>query len=72
MAIIEKKKVSKPEIDLSGPAGNTYALLGAAERYAKLLGKDAKAINERMISGDYENLIKVFDEEFGDYVDLIY
>ncbi len=32
--------------------------------------KDWPSILERMKSSDYENLIKVFDEEFGDYVDL--
>lgn len=71
MAIKTKSNICKAEIDLSGPAGNAYALLSTANRYAKELGKDAEAIKTRMTSGDYENLIKVFDEEFGEYVDLV-
>ena len=58
-------------IDLTGPAGNAYALIGTAIRYAKQLGKDPDDIAERMKSGDYENLVKVFDEEFGGIVTLL-
>jgi hypothetical protein len=35
------------------------------------LQKDPKPILKEMMSGDYENLLKVFDREFGDFVDLI-
>lgn len=61
----------KPEIDLSGPEGNAFVLMGYAKTYAKRWGKDPTPILERMKSGDYENLISVFDEEFGDFVDLV-
>lgn len=71
MAIVEREMIRRPEIDLAGPAGNAFALMGAAQRFAKELGIDAAPILERMKSGDYENLIAVFDETFGDYVDLI-
>lgn len=57
-------------IDLTGPKGNAFYLLAAAEGLAKQLDKDDKDITERMTSGDYENLLKVFDEEFGDIVTL--
>jgi len=60
----------KIRIDLTGPDGNAYTLLGYAKTYAKRLGKDFKDIRNRMISGDYENLVEVFDKEFGDIVDL--
>ena len=60
----------RPEIDLTGPDGNAFVLLGIAQRYAKQLGKDAEAIRNEMTSGDYENLVNVFEREFGDYVDL--
>jgi hypothetical protein len=41
-----------------------------ASRFAKQLGKDDKAIREEMMSGDYENLLEVFDREFGTFVVL--
>ena len=61
------------EIDLTGPEGNAFVLLGYAKRYAKQLGKngvEAEAIVHEMMQGDYENLLDVFDREFGDYVTL--
>lgn len=70
MTIKEKPKHRKQVIDLSGPEGNAYYLLGLAKKYANQLGKDDEAIINEMKSGDYENLITVFDREFGDYIDL--
>lgn len=57
-------------IDLTGPEGNAFALLGTARNLAKQLGKDPKSITEEMMSGDYENLLNVFDREFGDFIIL--
>ena len=60
-------------IDLAGPEGNAFALLGLASKYAKQLGfdqEDHERIQAEMMSGDYENLLQVFDENFGDYVIL--
>jgi hypothetical protein len=57
-------------IDLSGPEGNAYVLLGLAKKLGKQLEKDHVEIIARMTSGDYENLIKVFEAEFGDIVTL--
>lgn len=65
---LSKKKEKKLEIDLSGTQGNAYALLGCAKTLAKALNKDFDDIQKRMTSGDYENLLKVFEEEFGDWV----
>ena len=67
-----KQTNSKPEIDISGPEGNAFFLLGTAAKLAKQLNKDPEDIMKRMKESDYENLILVFDEEFGDYVDLVY
>jgi len=71
MAIIKKSKIKKREIDLNGPQGNAFVLLGYASEWGKQLGKDVTAIKKEMKSGDYENLIKVFDREFGSVCDLI-
>jgi hypothetical protein len=67
-----KKKVSKStiEIDLTGPNGNAFYLIGTARKLAKQLGLDSEAIQTEMMSGDYENLLKVFDKHFGHFVTL--
>ena len=60
-------------IELTGPEGNAFVLLGYAKQYAKQLGMSgakAERIVYEMQSGDYENLLNVFDREFGDYVTL--
>ena len=57
-------------IDLTGPDGNAFVLLGKAKQLARQLGLDDNAITNEMMSGDYENLIEVFDREFGDFVIL--
>ena len=58
------------EIDLTGPDGNAFTLMSYANRLAKQLGIDPKPILEEMQSGDYENLVEVFDREFGNFVTL--
>jgi hypothetical protein len=57
-------------IDLTGPDGNAFVLLGYARNYAKQLGLDADMICNEMRESDYENLIAVFDKYFGDFVIL--
>ncbi len=72
MTIKKKEPRSKKiEIDITGPDGNAYALMSYAARYAKQLNLDGNAILNEMRSGDYENLLLVFDREFGEYVDLL-
>ena len=69
MAILNKIP-RRQVIDLTGPQGNAFFLLGTAAALAKKLGLDSNKIQAEMTLGDYENLIKVFDEYFGEYVDL--
>ena len=57
-------------IDLTGPDGNAFALMGLANKLAKQLGLDSEIIINDMTSSDYENLLEVFDSNFGDYVIL--
>ena len=57
-------------IDLTGPEGNAFALMARATSIAKQLGFDGDSIVEEMTTGDYENLVSVFDKYFGDYVIL--
>lgn len=58
-------------IDLSGPDGNAFFLLGQANNLAKQLGLDAKSITNEMRSNDYDNLLDVFEREFGTVVTFI-
>lgn len=68
--IRDKVNTGPVVIDLTGPDGNAFALMGYAQRFARQLGLDAKQIVTEMRSGDYENLVNVFDSYFGDYVIL--
>jgi hypothetical protein len=61
---------STPVIDLTGPQGNAFYLMAQADRFARDLGLDGDAIVAEMRSGNYENLVQVFDRYFGDYVIL--
>jgi len=70
MAIVEKPRTNGIEIDLTGPQGNAFYLLGTAKKLANQLGLDSKQILSQMQSGDYENLLQVFDNNFGSIVTL--
>ena len=68
-----REKRQRPKqiiIDLTGPDGNAFALMGYARQFAKQLGLDSNKIINEMTSGDYENLLQVFDENFGSFVIL--
>lgn len=71
--IREKTFKSDIIIDLTGPQGNAYYLMGYAKRVAEQLGYDQEEISELiedMKSSDYEHLIQVFDNHFGAFVIL--
>ena len=70
MVIKEKVKSSTIEVDLTGPQGNAFYLIGLAQNLSKQLGFNSKEIVDEMKSGDYENLIRVFDSNFGSIVTL--
>ena len=57
-------------IDISGPDGNAFALMGYARIFALQMGLDSKAIINDMMAGDYEHLLKVFENHFGTVVRL--
>jgi hypothetical protein len=69
--IRDKKQQSEIVIDLTGPQGNAFFLLGYARKLAKQLDfEDVDGLIDDMQSSDYEHLIQVFDEHFGDFVIL--
>ncbi len=68
--MIKHKKQTGIEIDLTGPDGNAFVLIGKAGNLAKQLGLDKAKIQAEMMGGDYENLVSVFDKHFGEFVTL--
>lgn len=68
--MIRAKQQREFIIDLTGPEGNAFVLLGYAKNYAKQLGLDVDSVLAEMKSGDYENLIETFDSYFGAFVIL--
>ena len=70
MTIRKQQPKKELVIDLTGPDGNAYALMAYAERFARQLGFNSEKIIEDMKSSDYENLLQVFDSNFGSYVIL--
>ena len=57
-------------IDLTGPDGNAFVLMGYAANFCKQLGLDKDKVIAEMKESDYENLIQVFDKYFGSFVIL--
>lgn len=60
------------EIDLTGPDGNAWALMGYAKQLCKLINErrgseylNSKEILDDMMSGDYEHLLEVMEKHFG-------
>ena len=70
MAILPKsqKEESRIEIDLTGPDGNAFVLMGIAKNLAKQLKLDGEMINKEMMLGDYEDLLNTMERYFGDYI----
>ena len=68
--MIKDKKETGIKIDLTGPDGNAFVLIGKAGSLSKQLGLDGKAIQTEMMNGDYEHLVNTFDKHFGHLVTL--
>lgn len=68
-----KEKNDRLLIDLNGPGGNAFSLMGNATTLGRKLGMSKKEIDNiinEMMEGDYEHLLSVFDREFGNLVIL--
>ena len=68
MGIRVKTATEEIVIDLDGPNGNAFYLLGTAQQFSRDLGLDGDNIINEMKSGDYVNLITTFLKYFGDFV----
>ena len=60
-------------IDLQGPQGNAFALMAYAEDFLRQMGRrdEFRQMRTDMMSGSYENLIGIFEKNFGEYVTLV-
>ncbi len=67
----DRHRVQGRAIDLNGPQGNGFTLIGIAKQYAQQLDMDPNKIALEMTTGDYIDLVLTFDKHFGYYVDLI-
>ena len=60
-------------IDLQGPDGNAFFLMAQADSWLRQMKRrdEFNAMRTEMMSGDYENLVRIFEDNFGDYVELV-
>lgn len=61
----------KRKIDLTGPEGNAFVLLGYAEKLCNGHDIDWNVVKPEMLASDYTNLVNVFEKYFGEWVELI-
>lgn len=65
----KKNSDRKIEIDLNGPDGNAFVILGYARQLnAKVGRRNWEEFHAEMTSDDYEHLLEVFEKNFGAFV----
>ena len=59
-------------IDLHGSQGNAFALMAIAEDWLRQMDRrdEFRSMRTEMMSGDYNNLLRVFQTKFGDLVEF--
>jgi hypothetical protein len=70
----EEQEDKRPVIDLTGPDGNAFALMGNVKRWCRDLSfteENTSLILADMQSGDYDHLLEVVEENFGQYVIML-
>lgn len=71
--MIRQKSAGPLVVDLTGADGNAFVLLALAKRLARQFQYSTERTSEllnRMMTGNYENLVQVLDDEFGDILIL--
>lgn len=74
VAILQLTTPSQLVVDLRGPEGNAYMLIGLAERLGKTLGfspDEREDIQIRLKSKDYNHLVHVMEHYFGHCVNFV-
>lgn len=51
-------------LDIGGPKGNAWYIMGTVRHLAEVSGKDAEAIICKMKEGNYENLLRTYLRHF--------
>jgi len=72
---LERGGIQERTLDLRGPDGNAFVILGMAKNLAKQLARvnpeyNWEKIEKEMTSSDYNNLVHTFERYFGDYVTI--
>ena len=59
-------------IDLHGSQGNAFALMSIADDWLRQMKRrdEFNTMRTEMMSGDYNNLLRVFQTKFGDLVEF--
>ena len=75
--ILEKQESGMIDIDLTGPDGNVFYLMGVAKKLTRTLNDRRENeylvwsdIQADMMSSDYDHAVEVFEEHFGHIVIL--
>ena len=66
--MIKEKRKQSPSVDLTGPEGNAFVLIGYARQWSKQIGLNPDKVQKEMMKGDYENLVSVLEKYFGSVV----
>jgi hypothetical protein len=71
--MIKEKELVQSEIiiDLTGPDGNVFNLIGVGSKLCTQLGLDKNEFRKEMTSGNYEHAVETFDKYFGEFVTLL-
>ncbi len=73
---IHKGKMPRPDkiqLNLSAPEGNAFYMIALAKNLAKQLHMSDNEIDHivtEMMSRDNDYLVAIFEEKFGEYVDI--
>lgn len=74
MTIKKKEAQTRVTVDLTGPEGNAFVLLGYANSWGEQLGlseEERDEIHDDMTSSDYDHLVSVLDSHFGGFIDFL-
>jgi len=70
--IINPIENPRPVMDLRGPDGNAYVIIGRARQYAKLVDMTPEDITKEMTGlHGYTEVVRYFHKKFGDIIDII-
>jgi hypothetical protein len=67
---IRTRRNKKLTLNLDGPDGNAWVLLGTCMSVANQLGIDWTPIDKEARSKNYRHLVKTLQKHFGNYVDF--